>query len=156
MAEIKYEYIADGLSNGTYVAKQLSLPMLKVKKMREGAILPTKGHNNDAGIDLYACLGSGIACEFPEGYWGMVVPRSSVGIKKRLNIPQGAAVIDEGFVGEIMLAFYNHGDTNQIIENGERIAQMILLPYYLYDVVEVEELHDTERGSGGIGSTGKF
>lgn len=171
MAEIKYEYVADGLSNGTYVAKQLSLPMLKVKKMREGAILPTKGHNNDAGIDLYACLdhdyivispgetvmfGSGIACEFPEGYWGMVVPRSSVGIKKRLNIPQGAAVIDEGFVGEIMLAFYNHGDTNQIIENGERIAQMILLPYYLYDVVEVKELHDTERGSGGIGSTGKF
>ena len=143
---------------------------LKVKKMKDNAILPTRGSEQAAGIDLYANLdrdyiviapgetrmfGSGIACDFPEGYWGMVVPRSSIGIKRHLNIPQGAAVIDEDYVSEIMLAFYNHGETNQIIENGERVAQLVLLPYYMFDIIEVDELKQTKR-SGGIGSTGRF
>ena len=143
---------------------------LKVKKMKDNAILPTRGSEQAAGIDLYANLdkdyivispgetrmfGSGIACEFPEGYWGMIVPRSSIGIKRHLNIPQGAAVIDEDYVSEIMLAFYNHGETNQIIENGERVAQLVLLPYYMFDIIEVDELKQTKR-SGGIGSTGRF
>lgn len=143
---------------------------LKIKKMKDNAILPTRGSEQAAGIDLYANLdkdyiviapgetrmfGSGIACDFPDGYWGMVVPRSSIGIKRHLNIPQGAAVIDEDYVSEIMLAFYNHGETNQIIENGERVAQLVLLPYYMFDIVEVDELKQTKR-SGGIGSTGRF
>ncbi len=147
------------------------VPKLKVKKLYDNSIVPTRGSAKAAGVDLYAHLdkdqlvivpgetvmfGSGIACEFPEGYWGMVVPRSSVGIKRELNIPQGAAVIDEDYRGEIMIAFYNHGFTNQIIENGERVAQMILLPYVLHDIVEVNELNSTERSDGGIGSSGKF
>ena len=141
---------------------------LKIKKMNENAILPTRGSEKAAGIDLYACVdepitifprqtvmfGSGIACEFPEGFWGMVVPRSSVGIKRHLNIPQGAAVIDEDYTGEIKLAFYNHSDRTQIIKPGERVAQMILLPYYLFNIVETDTLSETERGTGGIGSTG--
>lgn len=170
MAEIRYEYVADGLSNGTYVAKQLSFPILKVKKMKKDAILPTRGSKSAAGIDLYACLdedyivispgetvifGSGIACEFPEGFWGMVVPRSSVGIKRGLMLPNNCGVIDEDYHGEIMIAFHNIGTTNQIVENGERAAQMILLPYYLYNIVETDTLSETERGDGGIGSTGK-
>lgn len=144
--------------------------VLKVKRVSDTAILPTRGSEKAAGIDLYADIhepfvmilpgetkmfGSGIACEFPEGYWGMVVPRSSVGIKRHLNIPQGCAVIDQDYTGEIKLAFHNHGDQPQMIERGERLAQMVLLPYYIYDIVEVDTLSETERGEGGIGSTGR-
>lgn len=142
---------------------------LKVKKMRDNAILPTRGSEKAAGIDLYACIdepitiapgetktfGSGIACEFPEGYWGMVVPRSSVGIKRRLNIPQGSAVIDEDYTGEIILALYNHGQETAVISPKERVAQMVLLPYVLFDIEETDTLTETERGEGGIGSTGR-
>lgn len=142
---------------------------LKVKKVRDNAILPTRGSKKAAAVDLYACIdepiviapgetktfGSGIACEFPEGYWGMVVPRSSVGIKRRLNIPQGSAVIDEDYTGEIILALYNHGQETAVINPGERLAQMVLLPYVLFDIEETNTLSETERGEGGIGSTGK-
>lgn len=142
---------------------------LKVKKVKDNAILPTRGSEKAAGIDLYACIdepitiapgetktfGSGIACEFPEGYWGMVVPRSSVGIKRRLNIPQGSAVIDEDYTGEIILALYNHGQETAVISPGERLAQMVLLPYVLFDIEETDTLAETERGEGGIGSTGR-
>lgn len=141
---------------------------LKVKKVKDNAILPTRGSEKAAGVDLYACIdepitiapgetktfGSGIACEFPEGYWGMVVPRSSVGIKRRLNIPQGSAVIDEDYTGEIILALYNHGQKTAVISPGERLAQMVLLPYVLFDIEETDTLAETERGEGGIGSTG--
>lgn len=142
---------------------------LKVKKVKDNAILPTRGSKKAAGVDLYACIdepitiapgetktfGSGIACEFPEGYWGMVVPRSSVGIKRRLNIPQGSAVIDEDYTGEIILALYNHGQETAVINPGERLAQMVLLPYVLFDIEETDTLAETERGEGGIGSTGR-
>lgn len=142
---------------------------LKVKKVKDNAILPTRGSEKAAGIDLYACIdepitiapgetktfGSGIACEFPKGYWGMVVPRSSVGIKRRLNIPQGSAVIDEDYIGEIILALYNHGQETAVINPGERLAQMVLLPYVLFDIEETDTLAETERGEGGIGSTGR-
>lgn len=141
---------------------------LKVKKVKDNAIIPTRGSEKAAGIDLYACIdepvtivpgetktfGSGIACEFPKGYWGMVVPRSSVGIKRRLNIPQGSAVIDEDYTGEIILALYNHGQETAVINPGERLAQMVLLPYVLFDIEETDTLAETERGEGGIGSTG--
>ena len=146
------------------------VPKLKVKKLYDNSIVPTRGSAKAAGVDLYAhlesdniviqpgetvMLGSGIACEFPEGYWGMVVPRSSIGIKRGLMLPNNCGVIDEDYRGEIMIAFTNVGITNQTIENGERVAQMILLPYVLHDIVETGELSDTERGAGGIGSTGK-
>lgn len=144
--------------------------LLRIKKMRDNAILPTRGSKKAAGIDLYACIdepitiapgetitfGSGIACEFPEGYWGMIVPRSSVGIKRRLNIPQGAAVIDEDYTGEIILAFYNHGKETVTINPNERVAQMVLLPYFNIEVEETNNINKTERGSSGIGSTGRF
>lgn len=143
---------------------------LKIKKMKDNAIIPTRGSEEAAGIDLYACIdepitivpgetkmfGSGIACEFPEGYWGMVVPRSSVGIKRGLNIPQGLAVIDKDYTGEIMLAFHNHTQNKVVLYPNERVAQMILLPYMMYDIEEVLTIKNTERGSGGIGSTGQF
>ena len=143
---------------------------LKVKKMRDNAILPTRGSEEAAGIDLCACLdepyitikpgetvmfGSGIACEFPEGYWGMVVPRSSIGWKKHLSIPQSMGVIDNDYRSEIKIVFTNIGTETQTIESGDRVAQMVLLPYVIYNIVETDTLSDTERGEGGFGSTGK-
>lgn len=144
--------------------------VLKVKRVSETAKLPTRGTANSAGIDLYAdihepfvmilpgetkIIGSGIACEFPEGFWGMVVPRSSVGIKRHLTLPNNVGVIDNDYRNEIMMAFTNVGDQPQMIERGERLAQMVLLPYYLFNIVEADTLSDTERGQGGIGSTGR-
>lgn len=142
---------------------------LKIKKMREDAIIPTRGESEAAGIDLYACLpktvtlipGSslmiptGIACEFPEGYFGLMLPRSSVGVKRHMSLLNTAGVIDNGFRGEIMMAFKNDGIHNQVIEPGERLAQLILLPYVKYDIIESDELDETERGEGGFGSTGR-
>jgi len=141
---------------------------LKVKKMRDNSILPTRGDSKAAGIDLYACIDkpvtilpnatvmipSGIACEFPEGYFGLMLPRSSVGVKRKLTLANTAGVIDESFRGEIMMAFKNNGDVYQTIEPGERLAQLILLPYFTYNIVETDSLSTTERGDGGFGSTG--
>ena len=142
---------------------------LKVKKMRDNAILPTRGDAEAAAIDLYACVDepisltpgdtakipSGIACEFPEGYFGLVAPRSSVGIKRRLMLTNSIGVIDNSYRGEIMMVFKNDGDMRQVIQPGERLAQMILLPYVTYNIVETDTLTETERGEGGFGSTGK-
>lgn len=144
---------------------------LKVKKVSDTATLPTFGDPDAAGIDLYVDLKghqtirlfprqtlmicSGIACEFPDGYFGLVFPRSSAGVKRNLRLANTAGVIDNSFRGEIMMAITNTGDTDQIISHGERIAQMILLPYVHYSVVETDELSETARGDGGFGSTGK-
>lgn len=142
---------------------------LRVKRVTDTSILPIRGSEKAAGIDLYADItepielmpgdtvmfGSGIACDFPSGYWGMVVPRSSIGIKKKLGIINTVGVIDEDYKGEIKLAFHNYGKIAQTITPGERVAQMILLPYVLYDIVETDTLTESERGEGGIGSTGK-
>ena len=146
--------------------------VLRVKRLTETATLPTLGDAESAGIDIYADLWeensevivfprskamirSGIACEFPEGYFGLVLPRSSVGIKRNLMLSNNAGVIDNSYRGEIVMQFINTSDQDQIIKHGDRLAQMILLPYVHYDVVETEELSDTERGEGGIGSTGR-
>lgn len=142
---------------------------LKIKKMRDNAIIPTKGDPEAAGIDLYACIKgsttltpgatamipSGIACEFPEGYFGAVAVRSSVGTKRHLVLANQLGIIDNSYRGEILMAFTNTGEQNQTIEPGERLAQMILLPYVTYNIIETDSLSETERGDGGFGSTGK-
>lgn len=175
MAETKYEYELVGTGDAIGEVRRRVLvrndcSILKVKRMSDTAILPTRGSERAAGIDLYAdihepfitiapfqtkIVGSGIACEFPEGFWGMVVPRSSIGIKRGISLANNVGIIDNDFIGEIKLGLYNHTEHDVIVERGERIAQMILLPYYIYNIVEVNELSDTERGEGGFGSTGK-
>ena len=141
---------------------------LKIKKMRDNAILPTRGSKEAAGIDLYACLDepyylhpdktfiipTGIACDFPEGYYGLVIPRSSVGIKRKMELANTVGVIDFDYKGEIMMVFTNRGNSTQVIEPGERLAQMILQKYVTYDIIETDTLTETERGDGGFGSTG--
>ena len=142
---------------------------LKIKKVRDNAIIPTRGSEQAAGIDLYACLDeviqlppgcsamipTGIACEFPEGYFGMMFPRSSVGVKRQMALANTAGIIDNDYTGEIIMAFTNNSYETQIINHGERLAQMILLPYVTYNIVETDTLSETDRGSGGFGSTGR-
>lgn len=142
---------------------------LKVKRVRDNAILPTRGSEKAAGVDLYACLDgsttilpgvtalipTGIACDFPEGYFGAMAIRSSVGTKRHLGLANQLGILDEDYKGEILMAITNKGVQNQTIEPGERLAQMILLPYVIYDIVETDTLSESERGEGGFGSTGK-
>lgn len=138
--------------------------------MNDNAILPTRGDTEAAGIDLYACIpdkleiapgssvliGTGIACEFPEGYFGAVVVRSSIGIKRHLALSNQVGVIDNSYRNEILVSLTNMGDMYETISPNERVAQMILLPYVKFDITEADELSETERGMGGIGSTGRF
>lgn len=142
---------------------------LKVKKLRDNATIPTRGSEESAAVDLYACIdepitiptggfaviGTGIACEFPKGFFGIVAVRSSVGIKRELSLMNQIGVIDNDYRGEIKVALRNSSKFPQTIKSGERIAQMILTPYYTYDIEETDTLDETERGEGGIGSTGK-
>ena len=149
---------------------------VKIKKLYEDSILPTKAHATDAGYDLYAhsksydddgnvVYGSGIAMEIPQGYVGLVFPRSS-NAKKDLILSNSVGVIDSGYRGEILFKFkpssvIEKPDLAYIPESiakyeiGERIGQIIIIPYPYIEFVEVDELSDSERGIGGYGSSGK-
>lgn len=139
--------------------------MLKVKLLRENAILPTKAHKGDLGFDLYAAeqitiwgqqtklVHTGIAIEFPEGYGALIRDRSSVAVTHGLFVVAG--VIDNGYIGEIKIAMFNSREGYNIIQPGEKIAQLILVPVVDCPVKEVDEVMSADqRGVNGFGSTG--
>ena len=142
---------------------------IPVKILRQGAILPTYGSCEAAGADLYACLEApvtiepgktafvptGIAMEVPKGCAGLVYARSGLACKRGLAPANKVGVVDSDYRGEIMVALHNHAGTPQRIENGERIAQMVITPVLTPEYQIVPELSDTSRGAGGFGSTGK-
>ena len=143
---------------------------LKIKKLNENAVTPTYGSVSSAGADLYALLDkakieipphetvlvhTGIAMEIPEGYVGLVYARSSLGTKRGLAPANKVGVIDADYRGEIMVSLHNHSNTLQEIDNGERIAQIVIAPFLKAEFEEADELSDTVRGAGGFGSTGK-
>lgn len=142
---------------------------VKIKKISEKAIIPTYGSPFSAGADLYACLESpceikpgetafihtGLCAELPEGYVGLVFARSGLACKKDLAPANKVGVIDSDYRGEIMVAIHNHGSEIRTVEHGERIAQLLIMPYVTANFIPADELSDTERGSGGFGSTGK-
>ena len=139
-----------------------------VKKLNENAHLPTYGSPYAAGADLYACtegelvvgagetvvVHTGIAVELPEGTVGLVYARSGLACKKDLAPANKVGVIDCDYRGEIMVAIHNHGKEPRTIAGGERIAQLVVAPYYAVDFEEAETLSETVRGAGGFGSTG--
>ena len=137
---------------------------VKFKKLCAEAVMPTKAHQSDAGADLTATskkwddekqcwiYGTGIATEIPEGYVGLVFPRSSIR-KYGLALANSIGVIDSGYRGEIMCSFKPTG-TCPTYNVGDKVAQMIIMPYPIVNYVEVTELSDSERGEGGHGSTG--
>lgn len=138
---------------------------IKFKKLVENAKMPTKAHPTDAGADLTAVskkwdeeikcwvYGTGIATEIPEGYVGLIFPRSSIrkyGLMQRNCI----GVIDSHYRGEIMVTYKFFNDVPNIYEIGDKIAQFIILPYPEVSYIEVESLSETDRGENGHGSSG--
>lgn len=130
------------------------------------------GTKDSAGIDLPACLNNKttvkskeyvdmdtkIHVEIPQGCFGMIVPRSSIGTKKHLALQNTVGIIDSDYRGPIKLKFFNYGNDDISIEDGEYVAQMIIVPFTSVDLQKVDtldELSETERGSGGFGSTNK-
>jgi dUTP pyrophosphatase len=142
---------------------------IAVKKLSPKAVLPTYGSCEAAGADLYACLDApvtvapgqtawiptGIALEVPKGCAGLIYARSSMGTKRGLAPANKVGVIDSDYRGEIRVVLLNHGTQEQTVEPGERIAQLIITPVLTPEYEEVAELTDTDRGTGGFGSTGK-
>lgn len=143
---------------------------IKVKKTFEGAVVPTSGSKYAAGYDLYAHtltgaqripagktekIGTGICMEIPEGYFGAVFARSGLATKRGLRPANCVGVIDSDYRGEIIVALHNDTDTCETIHEGDRIAQIVIMPFLSADFIEVDELSDTDRGEGGFGHTGK-
>ena len=142
---------------------------VKIKKLSENATIPTYGSEFAAGADLYACTGetvsinphetklihTGIAMEIPTGYAGLIYARSGIASKRGLAPANKVGVVDSDYRGEIMVALHNHSEAVQTIDNGERIAQLVIAPYVTADFILSDELEDTDRGEGGFGSTGK-
>lgn len=145
------------------------MPKINIKKLNENAVTPTYGSEFSAGADLYALsdepiviaphetvlVHTGVAMEIPTGYVGLVFARSGLATKRALAPANKVGVIDSDYRGEIMVALHNHGSEPKTVENGERIAQLVLVPYISADFNEVDELSDTVRGEGGFGSTGR-
>lgn len=140
--------------------------IVKVKKLNDNAVLPKYGTEFSAGADLVNAGGdvviepgktviihTGIALEIPVGLVGLVYARSGMATKRGLAPANKVGVIDSDYRGEIMVALFNHGTEKQVIENGERVAQIVIAPYVTATFVE-GELDDTIRGEGGFGSTG--
>ncbi len=141
---------------------------VNIKKLKKNAIIPTYGTPYAAGADLYACtegnllikshetvfVHTGISLEIPDGYAGLVYARSGLACKKGLAPANKVGVVDSDYRGEIMVALHNHSDNDLFIDNGERIAQLVITPYITANFNLVDELNETDRGEGGFGSTG--
>ena len=142
---------------------------IKIKKLSPNATIPTYAKNGDAGMDMVATkiisdtldsvtYGTDIAMEIPEGFVGLVFPRSSIR-KTHLFLSNSVGVIDSGYRGELQATFKKiQGVSNNTLDNykvGDRIAQIMIIPHPTIEFEEADELSDTERGEGGFGSTGK-
>ena len=142
---------------------------IRIKKLHPNAVIPTYGSPEAAGADLYACLEenvtipagntvfipTGLALEVPAGCAGLIYARSSMGTKRGLAPANKVGVIDSDYRGQVMVALHNHGQEDQLVQPGERIAQLLITPVFTPGFREVDDLSDTQRGSGGFGSTGR-
>ena len=142
---------------------------VKIKKLNEKAKMPTYGTEFSAGADLYACLDksvtiapaetvfikTGLSMEVGEGFGIFIFARSGLSIKQGLAPANKVGVVDSDYRGEVVVALHNHDSVERTVENGDRVAQMVVLPYYKAKFEEVDALSDTIRGVGGFGSTGK-
>ena len=142
---------------------------IKVRKLKENAILPTYGSAEAAGADLYACLEedvtiapgqtafipTGLSMMIPVGTAGLIYARSGMACKRGLAPANKVGVIDSDYRGEFIVVLHNHGTEAQTVSHGERIAQLLSTPVFTPGFAEVEELTESQRGAGGFGSTGK-
>ena len=142
-------------------------PKVLVRRLDPELPLPARAHPGDAGVDLYAAeavalapgeratVPTGVAVAIPEGYTGLVAPRSGLAQRHGLGIVNAPGVVDAGYRGEIRVLLVNHGSEPVSLARGERIAQLLVVPVSTVGVVEVYQLPLSERGAGGFGSTGR-
>lgn len=143
---------------------------INIKRLTKTATIPTRQHEGDAGYDLYAdiqepitikphkteIIHTGIAIEIPKGYFGAIFARSGLASKQGLRPANCVGVCDSQYRGEYMVALHNDStEESRTIKHGDRIAQLIVMPYMNVEFNEVDELTETDRGEGGFGSTGK-
>jgi len=142
---------------------------INVKKLRDNAVIPTRGSEYAAGYDLYAAIdetvvigphetqkiGTGLSFELPENTFGMIVARSGLATKEGLRPANCSGICDSDYRGEYIIALHNDSDEIRYVEPNERIAQLILMSYVPMTFSLVDELTITERGEGGFGSTGQ-
>lgn len=144
--------------------------IIKFKKLHKNAVVPKYSSNEAAGADLHLCndgqdielpphttilVHTQIALEMSKGIVGLVFARSGLATKRGVAPANKVGVIDSDYRGEIMIPLHNHTSETVIVEDGDRIAQIIFIPHLTADFIEVEELSESERGKGGFGSTGK-
>lgn len=146
----------------------MSKEVAKIKLLREGAKIPTRGSEKAAGWDIYSCtdeeviiepgemvkVPTGISITPPPGYFGAIFARSGLSTKQGLRPANCVGVCDEDYTGPYIVALYNDSDEPQHIPSGTRIAQLVFMPYKDIVFLEVDELKETDRGSNGFGSTG--
>jgi len=152
-----------------YVEGQSSM-QLRFKRLSSDATLSKRAHPTDAGLDLHAYLPNGnvlhlasqarltvptgVAVAIPDGYVGMVCPRSGLAAKNGLTVTNAPGIIDSGYRGELLVILQNTSNKPFNISNGDRIAQLVVVPALHLDVTEVAELPEADRGDNGFGSTG--
>ena len=140
---------------------------LGIKRLSESAIIPKYQSKQASGFDLHVIndcvlkpgethlISTGLAFDIPEGYEIQIRPRSGLSAKTGLRVCNSPGTVDQDFRGEVKIIMANTGNLIEIIDKGDRIAQAVLAPVVQAEIVEVEEINQTERGSGGFGSTGK-
>ena len=142
---------------------------INIKRLSETAKLPERGSAYAAGYDLFADLqetieikphetymiNTGVAMEIPEGYWGGVFARSGLSAKEGLRPANCVGVVDADYRGPVCVALHNDGEVSRTVVPGQKVAQLVVVPFLAVEFDEVEELTDTVRGAGGFGSTGK-
>ena len=138
---------------------------IDVKRISPTAKIPTRAHSSDAGWDLYSnvsktiitgerkVINTGICIKIPKSFVGLIWPRSGMSVKQGIDVL--ACVVDSGYRGEIKVILFNHGNEDFLINDEDRIAQMILTPVIKMNFEETDNLPETVRGEGGFGSTGK-
>ena len=140
---------------------------LEIKKVRDSAVVPARAYAGDAGMDLAACervelapgaralVPTGLAVAIPDGYAGYVQPRSGLAAKHGISIVNTPGLVDSGYRGELLVNLVNHDPAEPfVVEPGMRIAQLVILPVPHVELVEVDELPESERGADGFGSSG--
>ena len=142
---------------------------INIKRLTDSAKLPDRGSALAAGYDLFAdvaedvtinphetkMIGTGLAMEIPEGYFGGIFARSGLSAKEGLRPANCVGVVDSEYRGEIKVALHNDGEVTRVVTSAEKIAQLVVVPFLSVSFNEVSELTDTARGAGGFGSTGK-
>lgn len=144
--------------------------IVKIKKLKQNAILPTRGSDGAAGLDLYACIDkpivinprglykipTGVAIALPDkNTVGLIFARSGLGVNHGVSLPNAVGVIDSDYRGELIVGIGNTGEKAYTLSPGERFAQLVVMPVYGAILEETDDLGETGRGSGSFGSTGK-